>query len=88
MLRQKREGPMAKRYIVTLSEEERADLLALTKRGQIAARKLIRAHVLMQLEVVKLSEAEKGFVLLPKRWVVERSVGWTGRFRRLARDYE
>ena len=42
----------------------------------------------MQLEVVKLSEAKKGFVLLPKRWVVERSFGWAGRFRRLARDYE
>ena len=40
-----------------------------------------------QLEVVKLSEAKKGFVLLPKRWVMERSFGWAGRFRRLARDY-
>jgi transposase len=39
-----------------------------------------------QLEVVKLPEAKKGFVLLPKRWVVERSFAWTGRFRRLARD--
>ena len=42
----------------------------------------------IQLEVVKLSEAKRGFVLLPRRWVVERSFGWTGRFRRLARDYE
>ena len=42
----------------------------------------------MQLEVVKLPEAKKGFVLLPKRWVVERSFAWSGRFRRLARDYE
>ena len=40
------------------------------------------------LEVVKLSEAKKGFVLLPRRWVVERSFGWLARFRRLARDYE
>ena len=39
-------------------------------------------------EVVKLSEAKKGFVLLPRRWVVERSFGWAARFRRLARDYE
>jgi transposase len=38
--------------------------------------------------VVKLAEAKQGFVLLPKRWVVERSFAWTGRFRRLARDYE
>ena len=42
----------------------------------------------MRLEVVKLPEAKKGFVLLPKRWVVERSFGWMSRFRRLARDYE
>ncbi|WP_155604466.1 transposase, partial [Xanthomonas translucens] len=33
-------------------------------------------------------EAKKGFVLLPRRWVVERSFGWVNRFRRLARDYE
>ena len=42
----------------------------------------------MALEVVKLPEAKKGFVLLPKRWVVERSNAWAARFRRLARDYE
>ncbi|MFD2405787.1 IS5 family transposase [Azorhizophilus paspali] len=42
----------------------------------------------IQLHVVKLSEAKKGFVLLPRRWVVERSFGWVNRFRRLARDYE
>ena len=40
------------------------------------------------LQVVKLPEAKKGFVLLPRRWVVERSFAWTARFRRLARDYE
>jgi len=42
----------------------------------------------MQLEVVKLSEAKHGFVLLPRRWVVERSFAWAARFRRLAKDYE
>jgi transposase len=42
----------------------------------------------IQLEVVKLPEAKHGFVLLPRRWVVERSFGWLSRFRRLARDYE
>jgi transposase len=42
----------------------------------------------MQLEVVKLPEAQDGFVLLPRRWVVERSFGWVAGFRRLARDYE
>ena len=40
------------------------------------------------LEVVRLPEAKRGFVLLPRRWVVERSFGWMARFRRLARDYE
>jgi transposase len=42
----------------------------------------------IQLEVVKHTEAKKGFILLPRRWVVERTFGWLGRFRRLARDYE
>jgi len=42
----------------------------------------------IQLSVVKLPQAKRGFVLLPRRWVVERSLGWLGRFRRLARDYE
>ncbi|MBB2961461.1 transposase [Methylobacterium sp. R2-1] len=40
------------------------------------------------LEVVKLPEAKRGFVLLPRRWVVERAFAWMARFRRLARDYE
>jgi len=42
----------------------------------------------IQLEVVKLPHAKRGFVLLPRRWVVERSFAWAARFRRLARDYE
>lgn len=42
----------------------------------------------IELEVVKLPEARKGFVLLPRRWVVERSFGSMARFRRLVRDYE
>ena len=42
----------------------------------------------VRLEVVKHHEAKRGFVLLPKRWVVERSFAWAARFRRLARDYE
>ena len=40
------------------------------------------------LEVVRLPDVKRGFVLLPRRWVVERSFGWMARFRRLARDYE
>jgi transposase len=42
----------------------------------------------IELHVVKLQEAKKGFVLLPRRWVVERSFAWAARFRRLAKDYE
>ena len=40
------------------------------------------------LAVVTLDAVKRGFVLLPRRWVVERSFGWLARFRRLARDYE
>jgi transposase len=42
----------------------------------------------IQLQVVKPPQAKHGFVLLPRRWVVERSFGWMARFRRLARDFE
>ncbi len=42
----------------------------------------------LRLEVVKHTEAKRGFVLLPRRWVVERDFAWAARFRRLARDYE
>jgi transposase len=42
----------------------------------------------IELFVVKLPEAKKGFVLLPRRWVVERSFAWLSRCRRLGRDYE
>jgi transposase len=45
------------------------------------------AHGIL-LEVVKLPAAKHGFVLLPRRWVVERSFAWAARFRRLAKDYE
>jgi transposase len=46
------------------------------------------SHEGIQLEVVKHTEVKRGFVLLPRRWVVERTFGWLGRFRRLTRDYE
>lgn len=42
----------------------------------------------IDLVVVKLEQAKRGFVLLPRRWVVERSFAWATRFRRLAKDYE
>jgi putative transposase len=43
----------------------------------------------LRLEVVKRSDAHKHrFVILPRRWVVERTFGWLSKFRRLAKDYE
>ena len=42
----------------------------------------------MSLEVVKHPESKRGFVLLPRRWVVERDFAWASRFRRLVKDYE
>lgn len=52
-----------------------------------AAAQAAREHGI-ELEVVKLEEAKKGFVLMPRRWVVERSFASSSRFRRLSRDYE
>jgi putative transposase len=40
------------------------------------------------LEIVKRTDDVKGFKLLPRRWVVERTFGWLGRFRRMSEDYE
>jgi transposase len=42
----------------------------------------------IRLIVVQLPDTQRGFVLLPRRWLVKRSLGWLARFRRLARDYE
>jgi putative transposase len=41
-----------------------------------------------ELEIVRRPEGAEGFVLLPKRWIVERTFGWFGRYRRLSKDYE
>src|SRR5262245_30902287 len=54
--------------------------------GETAAAAAAAAGI--ALVVVKLPEAKRGFVLLPKRWVAERSFAWKARWRRLARDYE
>jgi transposase len=43
---------------------------------------------IIELVVVKRPSGTKGFILLPKRWVIERSNAWMTRFRRLARDFE
>jgi transposase len=50
ILLQKQEGAMAKKYMVSLADDERAQLLALTKRGKVSARRLSRAHILLQAD--------------------------------------
>lgn len=47
-----------------------------------------RQHHRRTLQIVKRSDDLKGFVVLPKRWIVERTFGWLGRYRRLSKDYE
>ena len=47
-----------------------------------------KAMARVNVEIVKRSDAAKGFVVLPKRWVVERTFAWLGRCRRLAKDWE
>ena len=42
----------------------------------------------VRLEIVKRSDQAKGFIVLPKRWMVERTFGWFGKYRRLSKDYE
>ena len=42
----------------------------------------------LEIEIVRRSDQVKGFVVLPKRWIVERTIGWLNRCRRLAKDWE
>ncbi|WP_137155168.1 IS5 family transposase [Rhizobium sp. FKL33] len=48
----------------------------------------MRGHGQWTIEIIKRSDVAKGFVLLPRRWVVERTFAWLGRCRRLAKDWE
>ena len=48
----------------------------------------LRSRNKLRLEIVKRSDDVKGFVVLPRRWVVERTFAWLGRSRRLSKDYE
>jgi putative transposase len=54
--------------------------------GQLVA--WVREQTGWELEIVKRSDDMRGFVLLPKRWVVERTFAWLGKCRRLSKDYE
>ena len=48
----------------------------------------VRENCSFRIEVIKRSEGKRGWELLPKRWVVERTFGWLGRWRGLAREYD
>jgi len=48
----------------------------------------LRKRCTVCLEIVRRSDDVKGFKVLPRRWVVERTFGWLGRYRRLSKDYE
>jgi transposase len=48
----------------------------------------VTAGLQVDLEIVPKPVGSKGFVLLPRRWVVERTIAWLGRCRRLSKDYE
>ena len=47
-----------------------------------------KAMAKLEIEIVKRSDQAKGFVVLPKRWIVERTIAWLNRCRRLAKDWE
>jgi putative transposase len=42
----------------------------------------------LRLEIVRRRDTQKGFAVLPRRWVLERTFGWLNNFRRLSKDYE
>ena len=48
----------------------------------------VRRVLRVTMEVVSKHAGQRGFVVLPKRWIVERTFGWLGRYRRLSKDYE
>lgn len=79
-------GELAEKVQAATGEQVEIAFVDMGYTGANAAQ-AAQAHGI-RLEVVKMAEARKGFILLPRRWVVERSFGWAARFRRLARDYE
>ena len=79
-------GDLAKEVQLVTGERVEIAFVDQGYTGQEPAEQAAREGI--HLIVVKLAEARKGFVLLPRRWVVERSFAWAARFRRLARDYE
>ncbi len=56
--------------------------------GPIFADALAKILSRVKIEIVKRSDQTKGFVTLPKRWIIERTIAWLNRCRRLAKDWE
>lgn len=56
--------------------------------GPIFREALARILPKLEIEIVKHSDKVKGFVVLPKRWIVERTLAWLNRCRRLSKDWE
>ena len=56
--------------------------------GRLFATALAKILPRLETEIVKRSDHDKGFVQLPKRWIVERTIAWLNRCRRLAKDWE
>jgi putative transposase len=74
---------------VTAREFPRLELLwADSAYGRYDLPDWVEEHRQYTLHIVSRPEGSKGFVLLPKRWVVERTFGWINRYRRLSKDYE
>jgi len=56
--------------------------------GPVFHEGLANAMPALVIEIVRRSDRTKGFVVQPQRWIVERTIGWLGRCRRLAKDWE
>ncbi len=67
---------------------QRRDVVRESACGGAATAAAVRAIGAWEIEIVKRSDTAKGFEVLPKRWIVERTFGWLGRCRRLAKDFE
>lgn len=85
---QDRDG--AKFVLAKLSEDTKARLEKLWADGGYKGKLVtwVRTRLDAVLDIVKRDPKTKGFVVLPRRWVVERTFAWLGRFRRLSKDYE
>ena len=57
-------------------------------KGPKFANALAKVRTLIEIEIVKRSDQVSSFVVLPKRWIVERTIAWLNRCRRLAKDWE